>query len=245
MEDKFDYFAEIISNALRSTKSWLGLGSIILSVFIEYVFFGISENIAMDILSKIAFAFVFVFAVMLIWQARSAYAFVELKPVVERDYKYNHDVAYLSVTSQEPTRIIFSAKVVELDFLSQMNNVLYKHHQDLGVLKWDNDDSVFCFNPHDTNKIHAAQYLNGISFTYHNSKTKSLGHGVFLIKIRIDGIRDDNSRNSILPRYFQGYIHAFNVVDGKYNYPAMNFREGDWRKDKEIPLEIRSLKIAT
>jgi hypothetical protein len=251
MDDYLDYFSETARRAWRATLSWLGLGGALLFFGVEHFILKVGgQNVT--ILLELVFAFLIVFVLMLIWEMRAAFSYIKLIPVIERDLKHNHDIACLLLESNEPTKMICSAKLVQAEHLFSMGNVLYRHPQKVDVLEWlsqNQDEDKSCeisIQPFDkTRKISVAQYNNGIVLTYCHGPREIIGHGVILIKIRVDGFRIEEKNRSIWPRYFQGYVHAFNVVDGKYNFAALKIRAGDWRNDDEIPIEVRAQKQAT
>jgi len=143
--------------------------------------------------------------------------------------------------------LVLSAKVVKAVWLFSMGNKLYEHPQELGTLEWlsqNQDEEKNCqinFPPFDTREVSVSQYQGGVVFTYCHGPRKPVGHGVVLVKIRIDGTC---AGRPIFPRYFQGYLHAFNAVDDRYNFASLKFREGvAWKNDPEIPLSVRNQEV--
>jgi hypothetical protein len=251
MDDQLDYITEVFYRAVRAAWSWLGAGGTLLFWVIERIIFRGSDMNLVSILAEVGAALLLVVGILFFWELRAAYSYIKLKPFVNKDHKFDRHTACLVVESNEATKVACSAKLVQADFLFSMGNVLYKHPQKLDTLEWtsqNQEEEKICevnVQPFDkTRMIAVAQLLNGIVFTYCHVPRSVVGHGVVLVRIRLDGVRADG--RSIWPRYFTGYLYAFNVGDQGFVYSSLGFREGhDWKSNEEIPQWIRNQKVVS
>ncbi len=247
-DDYLDYLLEAFLRAARTTLFKWGMAVNIILALVTLI---VSEQPGMAA-ARNAFIVLIICTILfsiplIVYEMRSVFVILLITPEIKKDIEHKHDVAVLNVKSSEAGHLSLSAKLIKADLLFSMGSVLYPHPQKLDILEWlsqNQDEEKGCevkINPLDGREVSVAQYNNGIVLTYCHGARKIIGHGIVLVKIRIDGF---NNGHAIFPKYFTGYLYAFNVVDGKYNYAKLGFCEGEnWKENEEIPMFEKSQKV--
>jgi hypothetical protein len=250
-DDYLDYWFEALSRAVRTTLFKWGMAVNIFLALVTVVYLSVAKqpdvDAAKNALIIIGISTVLFFIPLIVYELRSAFCILRISPEIKKDIEHGHDIAILNVMSDEAGHLSLSAKLIKADLLFSMGSVLYPHPQKLDILEWlsqNQDEEKDCeakIKPLDGREVSVAQYNNGIVFTYCHGARKIIGHGIVLVKIRIDG---SNNGRAIFPKYFTGYLYSFNVVDGKFNYAKLGFREGEnWKENEEIPMFEKSQKV--